>query len=311
MTRTAPYRLSTAAQPTVAEAHILLGVRHGVDTQPVAHWEVCTGLPHLAGPPREWWLSEAPVRQLAHDGVALRANDAVGFGHLSLAEDALRADCAGTCESAFVRLLAAQRAAGLPHLLRSWIYLGDIHAGSGDAERYRQFCIGRSRALAAAGLEPSSYSAATVIGRPGGGASIHFMAASRPATAVENPRQTSAFDYPRRYGPSPPSFVRAQRTDWDALLVSGTAAVVGADSLHPGAIGAQIREIGRNLAALLAAAGGDWAPARGVVYLREAGDVPQVEGLPLGEAVTVLQGRICRPELLVEAEAIYQRPVGD
>lgn len=308
MTRTPPYRLSTEAEPAVDAGRVLLCVTHGQAEGEPASWELRTGLPLLAGPQHEWWLSETPVSDRSEGELGLRTNADIGFGQIRIPESALRADCAAACEAAFARILAALPAAGLPHLLRSWIYLGHIHAGEGDAERYRQFCVGRGRALAAAGLDASAFPAATVIGRPIDGACIHFMAGREPAEAVENPRQTSAFDYPRRYGPQPPSFVRAQRTAWGELIVSGTAAVVGHESRHPGDTAAQVQETERNLAALLAAAGEDWQPERGVVYLRDPAQLALAGGIHLGTAsVSVLQGAVCRPELMVECEALYQR----
>jgi chorismate lyase/3-hydroxybenzoate synthase len=310
MTRTPPYRLSTEAEPAVDAGNVLLCVTHGEASGDVPPWELRTGLPHLAGPQREWWLSDTPVRDLGNGDLGLRANADIGFGKLGIPEAALRSDCAAACETAFARILEVLPAAGLPHLLRSWIYLGHIHAGTGDAERYRQFCVGRGRALAAAGLGASAFPAATVIGRPIDGASLHFLAGREPAEAIENPRQTSAFDYPRRYGPQPPSFVRAQRTRWGALIVSGTAAVVGHESRHPGDTAAQLRETERNLAALREAAGGEWQPRRAVVYLRDSAELSLAQSLSLGGDVSVLQGAICRPELMVEIEALYE-PAGD
>ena len=57
--------------------------------------------------------------------------------------------------------------------------------------------------------------------------------ATRPAARVENPRQVSAWRYPRQYGRTPPSFARAMMLPaQDALAISGTAAVVGHASAH-------------------------------------------------------------------------------
>lgn len=309
MTLRPPYRLSTEDAPTVEAARVLLCVDHGTpypDGPDAEAWRVRAGLPLLAGPRCEWWLSDSAVGDLGGDGVAFRANSTIGFGHLAIDETALAADTAGACRDAFERLIGVIRGTGYPHLLRCWIYIGHIHRGDGDDERYRQFCVGRARALDAIARDPRDYPAATVIGRPVDGASIHFMAARSPAQAIENPRQTSAFDYPRRYGPQPPSFVRSLRTDWGALLVSGTAAVVGADSLHPCDAGEQARETRGNIDALLHAAGNRWQNGRAVIYLRRAEDLAAAERLGLSGAITVLQGDICRPELMIECEGVFR-----
>ena len=73
---------------------------------------------------------------------------------------------------------------------------------------------------------------------------------------------------------------------------------------------AQLRETERNLAALREAAGGEWQPRRAVVYLRDSAELSLAQSLSLGGDVSVLQGAICRPELMVEIEALYE-PAGD
>lgn len=299
----------TTQQQATDDAHVLLRVVHGQPAGAAHASTVSSGLPLLTGPATESWLSPTPVIHFDHGGVHLRGNQQIALGHLSIPEDALRAGTADACRLAFSELGTAVHAAGYPWLQRVWIYLGDIHRGDGDDERYRQFCVGRAQALRERGSGPHDFPAATVIGRPEGGASIHFIAARAAGRPVENPRQTSAFDYPRQFGPQPPSFVRAIVTPWDTLLVSGTAAVVGHDSLHQGDAHAQTVEIRSNLDALLASAGGKWRPERGVVYARHREAADDAGLLALGDAVSVVQGDICRRELLVEAEAIFHRPV--
>lgn len=305
-----PYRLLTAAPADAdAQAHLLLHVVHDgtIDDRPQGAI-VRSGLPVLDGPAEEWWLSPEPVRSLEHGGVALRANRDVAMGCVYLAEDALRADAAGAAQAAFAALLEAIKASGYPWLLRTWIYLADIHRGADDAERYRQFCVGRARVLADYTRGPMEFPAATAIGRPsGGGGSIHFLAATTAGEAIENPRQTSAFDYPRRYGPQPPSFVRAMRTPWRDLLVSGTASVVGHDSRFPGNAQAQAATTRDNVQALLAQSPADWRAERTIVYVREPTDLAAAETLrPATGTCTVLQGDICRRDLMLECEVLLR-----
>lgn len=202
----------------------------------------------------------------------------------------------------------------LGHILRLWNYLDAINEGEGDDERYRHFCAGRARGLTLSAR--NGYSAATAIGRRDGQRilQVYGLAARQAGIGVENPRQMSAWSYPRQYGPVAPTFARATRTAADQLLVSGTAAVLGHQSQHLGDTFAQIDETLRNLDSLLTAAGPDIA-SRGVgaillkVYLRDPAEAPAVEQhlrsqLPrLGDLI-ILISDICRSDLRVEIDGI-------
>lgn len=196
------------------------------------------------------------------------------------------------------------------HVLRLWNYLGAINHGPGDAERYKRFCSGRARGMGAAFGE--GFPAATAIGHREETArlQIYLLAGSEPGTRVENPRQVSAWRYPRQYGPTPPSFARAMRLPGDdALAISGTAAVIGHASAHHDDLQAQLEETLANLEALLASAGmpagfDTHSPLK--AYVRHAADARHVrdffrQRLP-GVPVLLLHGDICRSELLVEID---------
>ena len=195
------------------------------------------------------------------------------------------------------------------NLLRVWNYLHAINEGEGDSERYRQFCIGRARGLAAHGIQ--KYPAATAIGHRDaqGLLQIYALCAMRPGESLENPRQVSAWRYPRQYGPTPPSFARALKLPDGGLAISGTAAVVGHASRHGSDVAEQVRETCVNLRALLDAAGArDFDAASPLkVYVRNSGDAPAIEAMlaaRIDAAVprVLLLGDICRRELLVEID---------
>ena len=131
-----------------------------------------------------------------------------------------------------------------------------INDGHGDDERYRRFCSGR-----AAGLGPSFAGSIRRRRRSDRAASknilqVYAIAARVPGVAVENPRQCSAWRYPRQYGPTAPGFARGMRapTQFPQLYISGTAAVVGHESHHAGDIEAQLHETLMNLESLLQSA---------------------------------------------------------
>jgi chorismate lyase / 3-hydroxybenzoate synthase len=274
---------------------------------------VAVPLAALAGPAHEVWRTSGPVVTGQTDGFDWARGDAVLFGQLAPADDEPYADA---IERAYARILAFTAQQGYPRLLRVWNYFGDIHRGEGDAERYRQFCVGRHRVLGRAPGFEQHLPAATVIGSRAPGTLIYFFAGREGGTQVENPRQTPAFRYPREYAPSAPSFSRAVLKRWPGatlLFVSGTASVVGHASRHPHDTPAQLDETLANLRALLdsaGAAGPGWR-ARGVkVYLRQAGELATVrEQLEAANVfagpVLYLEGDICRTDLKVEVEALY------
>ncbi|HET6631831.1 MAG TPA: pteridine-dependent deoxygenase [Rhodanobacteraceae bacterium] len=201
------------------------------------------------------------------------------------------------------------------HVQRLWNYLGDINAGDGDDERYKRFCAGRARGMD--GLFDDGFPAATAIGHREGDAplQLYCLAADATGTRVENPRQLSAWRYPRQYGPTAPSFARAMRLPGDAVLaISGTASIVGHRSLHEDDLDAQLDETLANLRALAAAGGFDGRLEHAVLkaYVRHAEHAGRVDAflahhLPNASRL-LLAGDICRRELLVEIDGWLYGP---
>jgi chorismate lyase/3-hydroxybenzoate synthase len=207
-----------------------------------------------------------------------------------------------------LRAFVGQRAEH--HVLRIWNYMAAINQGEGDNERYKQFCMGRAAGMGDFFTE--GYPAATAIGhhRDRPLLQVYLLASDQPGQRVENPRQVSAWCYPRQYGSTPPSFARAMSLPaLDALAISGTAAVVGHASAHHDDLDAQLAETLVNLEALLASAGmsagfDTQSPLK--AYVRRGVDAARVndflqQRLP-GVPVLLLHGDICRGELLVEID---------
>ena len=196
------------------------------------------------------------------------------------------------------------------HVQRIWNYLGAINDGTGDDERYKHFCTGRIRGMG--DVFAQGFPAATAIGHHAdpGLLQVYLLATDRPGTRVENPRQVSAWRYPRQYGRTPPSFARATLLPADDVLaISGTAAVVGHASAHAGDIQAQLGETLRNLDALLETGGlpagfDGLAPLK--IYVRHPQDEAVIRAFAakhLPDAPLLLvRGDICRAELLVEID---------
>ncbi len=280
--------------------------------------------PHGAAP-FEVWRSNAPVSHGREGEIAWATDGMMMFGVIEVAEgDDTTGSASGlrdAAEHAYAALTRFVRASATPHLLRIWNYLDAITQGDGDAERYRQFCIGRARGLG--DLDASLLPAATAIGRCDDARvlQIYWLAGATPGTPVENPRQVSAYRYPRAYGPQPPSFARAMLPPTGQgmpLLLSGTASVVGHASQHADALMAQLDETFANFDSLIAAAR-QRQPALPAVfgpgtrlklYVRDRGDLPLVaESMRqrFGDRVPhlVVHAAICRRELCVEIDGVH------
>ncbi|MGM0658255.1 MAG: pteridine-dependent deoxygenase [Pseudomonadota bacterium] len=234
--------------------------------------------------------------------------------------DSPDADAAGPAEVLYRRLIRTLGESRFGYPLRLWNYFPAINAGEGDRERYRRFCIGRGKALEAAGLSDAQMCAATAIGGGQQVMQLVALAGVAPGISIENPRQVSAWNYPRRYGPRQPAFARATGIALEdgkaGLLVSGTASVIGHATAHPGDALAQTDEAASNLDALLTnaagvmnrpglAAFGEHSLAR--VYVRNPEDWPAIERRLRKRwpslRLCALRGDICRSDLLVEIEA--------
>lgn len=223
----------------------------------------------------------------------------------------------------FAALLGLVAERGFPHLLRVWNYLPRINDGEGDFERYRRFNSGRARAFVdrfgATGVE-SRFSASSAVGTPGELLGTAFLATRGTTLHLENRRQLAASRYPRLYGPRAPSFSRATLAagdSGDALFVSGTASIVGHETVHAGSLAAQIDETLRNLDAVIDEARrlAGWSVpalsgfAQAKVYLRHAAHLDAARArlasaLPRGLATIFLEADLCRSDLLVEIEGV-------
>jgi chorismate lyase / 3-hydroxybenzoate synthase len=261
------------------------------------------------------------LTRLAGAGGAFVDADGWQVGGFDIDESEADGGLARAAERAYERVFAALRAAGSPPLLRLWNYLPRINEESGGAlERYRQFNVGRQAAFVAAGEAAfEGAPAACALGKRSGPLSVRYLAGPARVLALENPRQVPAWAYSRRWGPKSPTFSRAVLADAGAgrvaLLISGTASIVGERSLHEGDVGAQVGETLANLRALLGVAEARSSARFALdalaltVYVRRAEDWGDVRTLLQAAAphaaarADCFEADICRRELLVEIEA--------
>ena len=259
--------------------------------------------------PLELWQIDAPVDRGAEGSLHWSAGGGWLFAAIEL-DEREHGGPAATARLAYEQLHRFVGTRGAQHVLRVWNYLGAINQGEGDAERYKHFCDGRAAGMGDFFAE--GFPAATAIGHHGDvhRLQVYLLACDQGGARVENPRQVSAWRYPRQYGRTPPSFARAMVLPaQDALAISGTAAVVGHASAHHNDLDAQLDETLTNLEALLASAdmtaGFDThSPLK--AYVRHSADASRVRDflqrrLP-GVPVLLLHGDICRSELLVEID---------
>lgn len=272
---------------------------------------VAITLPPLHSAGYECWLGADIVRRGTLHDAQWAADEQLLIATWQL-DEASYGGIEATAEAVYRRIGALLADGGYPHPIKIWHYFGDINAGIGDDERYRRFCVGRAR-----GLPPGlSLPAATAIGTqtPANVLTVTLIAAREPGLRLENPRQVPAYEYPREYGPASPSFARATLAPWGQLFVSGTAAIIGHQSVHRDDAGAQLRELALNLDALVAHAeqvgGRRLIPQAIKIFVRDAADAAVIDALaaqlfPPGCARLTVRADICRAELKVEVEALY------
>ena len=277
----------------------------------------------------EVWRTEGRAQAGSHGRVRYaRAGDFL-FGSIAVHEAEL-ASASGSgarttlelaTDLAYRETYATLAAVDSPHLVRVWNYIPDINLETHGLERYRQFNTARHEAsLACRRAVAGSVPAASALGAAAGSPlTIYFLASRRAPTFIENPRQMSAYSYPTQYGPRSPAFSRAAvlgEGGEATLFVSGTASIVGHQTLHAGDPAAQTRETLVNIEALLAEA----ARRSGAgtmrletlaykVYVREPKDLPVIRAqlqsvLGPAAALLFLKADICRQDLAVEIEAV-------
>ena len=149
------------------------------------------------------------------------------------------------------------------------------------------------------------------------GKQIYFLASDVPGIAVENPRQTSAYNYPLTDTFTRPLFSRGVLKAWGDcthFYVSGTASIVGYETLHINDVGAQLNEAINNVETLVAHTNDQHQTQLNAqddllymkVYIRHSENVAHINKVSNTTPRILLLGDMCRDNLLVEIEAFYQ-----
>lgn len=278
---------------------------------------ISSGLRVLAGAyAKEHIVSVGAVQQGHKDGLFWSEDGE----HLMVALWVSEADRAANLEvvalELYRTLFQVMADKGFVYLVRVWNYFADINGEAQGLERYRQFCLGRHQAFEQAGLTEGDYPSACALGHRGGDVLVYALASKQRPLHFENPKQQAAYHYPEQYGPRSPSFARATLLG-ETLYVSGTASVVGHETVHANDVMAQTHTTLANLVELIAHISGkqgvdvdQWQADILKVYIRNAEDVVAIQ-LIVRQAYpdvpcVFLAADVCRSDLLLEIDGIWK-----
>ena len=304
----APPSVSVVAQPP-ERGHVALEacVPACSVTDLVVLRKTCGGVPYTV-------VQQGEVHQVHAGGLASRAG----------CEDP---DEQARTAFAHMEAILGQEGLTFGHVVRQWNYIESMleHCPVDRRSRQRYQVFNDVRTLAYETSDfPHGYPAATGIGQAVGGVLLEFLAlAPSPGVRVEplsNPRQIDAHHYstdvlvgqPARElkERTAPKFERAKLVRGpgaEVIFVSGTAAIVGQESVAQGDVIGQTKTTIELMDAFF---DGD-TPSYVRAYVKRAVDIPDVR--QTCEAVygeipaTFVQSDVCREELLVEMEAVLSR----
>ncbi|MCX7554836.1 hypothetical protein OS175_13230 [Marinicella sp. S1101] len=258
----------------------------------------------------EYWFDASKVNRVVANA-PLPVQITQSAQHLVISCDVADQDLASTTHEVYHHAYTLSQELGYPNLLRTWNYLNDIHGKTNGMERYQGFCVARHEVMEKLDQLQQPNPAATAIGCHNGRHSFVFLFSQAPGQVIENKRQISAWEYPKKYAPKQPRFSRAMLYG-DLLMCSGTASVVGHETKHLNDLSAQFHECLTNIQALMDEGGIKQAISSGMFrfYLRNGHDLQLViDHLQQRniDSFVILEGDICREDLLIECEAVFQK----
>lgn len=216
-------------------------------------------------------------------------------------------------------------------LLRIWNYVPNVlgmcspSISETDRERYRQFNIGRRNAWDEMGPRGEDGGlvrpAATLVGSKSGPLVIECVISTHSIYYVDNPRQVAPYNYPKKFGTRAPDFSRGAlhiTPSVDQFFVSGTASIVGAETVHLDDPVAQVQETFHNIETLigrdnLAGVGHHGFTLNDLdglrVYIKNPTDYEAIRDevekfIKPNTARVYLNSDMCRQDLLFEIEGI-------
>jgi enamine deaminase RidA (YjgF/YER057c/UK114 family) len=266
-------------------------------------------MPRLAGPDHQCLATGSRVRPL-EGGALIEGNDGDVSGVLLAEQDSPLELATERLYFRFLDLLGSRR------IRRVWVFVPAINRHMDGQENYLAFNAGRHRALTRwfGEISTAALPAASVLGIGGDRLGLAFSAGVTPVTHFENPLQVPACCYPERYGKFPPLFARGASTGSGSDRIwhlSGTASIQGSETIGD-EISRQTVTTIENCRIVLDRMGvppdlpGCWK-----VFLRHAEDLDAARSLiemawpSSAHQWLYLRADICRPDLLVEIEALF------
>jgi enamine deaminase RidA (YjgF/YER057c/UK114 family) len=263
------------------------------------------------------------LRWIHLGGISLPAHPSAAYSQAKLALDgmAARLDLVG---------------ASLNDVVRTWLYQGGITELERDTQRYQELNRARTdffrqqevqRRFVVHRNGSAFYPASTGIGMGGRGLNIACLALQTRRQDVrlqplENPRQTSAFQYAAQFSPHSPKFSRAMAVvigDYVTTWISGTASIVNSETVHAGDVERQTEQTIDNIQNLISrdnlerhglhGAGHDLRDLAKIrVYVKRPEDYEKCRAIcerRFGRLpVIYAQADVCRSDLLVEIEGV-------
>jgi enamine deaminase RidA (YjgF/YER057c/UK114 family) len=220
------------------------------------------------------------------------------------------------------------------NIVRQWNYIEDITSNSGDSQKYQHYQVFndiRSEYYNKSKFN-NGYPSATGIGAEAFGVIINFIAISNASNVklipVANPEQIDAHRYSQKvlvgeeYHKTSPKFERGKLVITDEgskMYISGTAAIVGEDTLFPGDVKKQTMVTVNNIKQLVK--NGQILQSKDtqldrnrytyirayVKYKKDLDIVMEIcEKHFTSECFQFLVSDICRDDLLVEIEGLIE-----
>lgn len=281
---------------------------------------------------------QAAIEFLAPDVVSMEYDGLRWLSVGGIAPPSATVSAYAQAKQAFDEMAArlAKAGASFQDVVRTWLYQGSITEPELDIERYRE--LNRARTDFFAEQESQGrlrvhrggqafYPASTGIGTAGRGLNIGCLALQTSRDDVrllplENPWQTSAFEYAKTYSPKSPKFSRAMAVvigDYVTTWISGTASIVNSETVHPGDVEKQTEQTIDNIEHLISRENfaGHGVPRAGArlrdlakirVYVKRPEDFEKCRAIcehRLGALPIIFaQADVCRSDLLVEIEGV-------
>ena len=272
----------------------------------------------------EVWTSEHPVNYGSCEYLQYASDGFYQFLAISMKEEGR--DLREIGKSAYNLIFKTIKESKCPYISRVWNHIPNVNEYADGMERYIKFCHGRSESFQKYG---NIYPAATGIGCHGDSICIYMISTTKNInTYIENPNQTPAYKYPPKYGIKPPSFSRAAYTDncsgKGILYISGTASIIGHETVHTDDIVKQCETTIDNIRVLISNTNlNSYGIKNSYIlenvdcikeYIRNDEDFETVRDicckafLP-DKSIAYLKADICRNDLLVEIEGIINQTV--